>query len=211
MALTTIWLNETVSTQSYLIEKLKSNELELKVAVGTDRQTLGKGRRGDAWEFFEGSLALSVAIKNEDLPRDMPITAGAIFAGFILLKTLRALGSKCWMKWPNDLYLEDKKLAGIIASPVANGIVFGVGINGSVTDNAFAKSDVIFEPKKLANAYIFDILGVYEWGSLFMEIEVELQNNLGRLREFYTLGVAEIEICVDGALMIDGRKVYTLR
>ncbi|MEY4505311.1 MAG: hypothetical protein RL154_1611 [Pseudomonadota bacterium] len=209
MALELIWLNEIDSTQSYLVSCLKNGELTPNIAVGTDNQTSGKGRRGDEWQFFKGSLALSLAIKKDNLPTNMPITATAIFAGFVLKKLLNNLGSKCWMKWPNDLYIEDRKLAGIIAMQNGETIIFGIGLNKDSLNANFAKSDIIFNAKELANTYITMMLGGYDWDLLFMEIEVECKYNLERLKKHYNLS-SDVEICYDGGLMIDGRKVYTL-
>lgn len=205
-----IWLDEIESTQTFLIDSIKNGSLKPNISVGTNNQTGGRGRRGDSWEFHEGSLALSVAIEKSDLPDSMPLSATAIFAGFILFELMKKLGSNCWLKWPNDLYLKDKKLAGIIAMQVKDITIFGIGLNGQKSSQNFAASDVFFEPNLLAKTYIDTLLKSYNWNELFMKIEIEFNNNLPRLKAHYGLEHSDIFICNDGGLTIDGRKVYTL-
>lgn len=205
-----IWLDEIGSTQTFLIDGIKSKTLKPNIAVGTDNQVDGKGRRGDSWEFYKGSLALSVAIKKDNLPKDMPLSATAIFAGYILFELMSSLGSNCWLKWPNDLYIDDKKLAGIIAMQVKDVTIFGIGLNNQKSSNNFAASDVLFEPKELAERYVKSLLKSYNWDLVFREIEIKFNNNLCRLKKHYGLLHSNIELCSDGSLTIDERKVYTL-
>lgn len=205
-----IWLDEIDSTQSFLINAIKNETLKPNIAVGTDNQISGTGRRGDSWEFYKGSLALSIAIEKDNMPKNMPLTATAIFAGYILFELMKKLGSNCWLKWPNDLYLNDKKLAGIIAMQVKNTTIFGVGLNGEKSSQNFAPSDVFFDSKKLAQTYIDTLLKSYEWNELFIKIEIEFNNNLPKLKAHYGLHNSDVSICSDGGLTIDERKVYTL-
>jgi BirA family transcriptional regulator, biotin operon repressor / biotin---[acetyl-CoA-carboxylase] ligase len=97
------------------------------------RQTAGYGRRGREWQSGEGNLALSFAFRLES---DLPVTILPFVAGLALVDVLRPLLSPeldLRLKWPNDLYLEGRKLSGLIAqarqSPLGADVVLGVGVN----------------------------------------------------------------------------------
>jgi BirA family biotin operon repressor/biotin-[acetyl-CoA-carboxylase] ligase len=121
----------------------------------TDRQTAGRGRRGRAWETPRGNLA-ATHLAVLDLPPAVGATLGFV-AGLSLDEALRSLlpGLRLataldWaeapgeardetlgrlrLKWPNDVLLDGRKLAGILleASSLANGriaIATGIGVN----------------------------------------------------------------------------------
>lgn len=123
------------STNSELLNKNYKD----KTLIYTFNQTKGRGRFDRNWITFENkSLALSFLIKN------FPLNYVFII-NMILSITLNELlrekfKLKSWIKWPNDIYIEDKKLAGILTETkfVNNDnfkIVSGIGININVNKN----------------------------------------------------------------------------
>jgi BirA family biotin operon repressor/biotin-[acetyl-CoA-carboxylase] ligase len=99
-----------------------------------ERQTHGRGRRGRHWVSpYGANLYLSLSWRFE---RGVAALAGlSLVAGVALLRALRKLGVEhAGLKWPNDLYLEQAKLAGILieisgesAGPCT--VVIGLGVN----------------------------------------------------------------------------------
>ncbi|MBT4292000.1 biotin--[acetyl-CoA-carboxylase] ligase [bacterium] len=89
-------------------------------------QTKGRGRMGRTW--FDGGLQMSWDISDE-------IKSGfSVWIGVICATAIRKSTDKnVMLKWPNDLYLDDKKMAGIlvdrVCSSVERKLVAGVGIN----------------------------------------------------------------------------------
>lgn len=104
------------------------------VALLAENQTGGRGRRGRRWHAsLGGSLAISIATYYEILPRDLPALTLAM--GCCVLRALRERGAQgIALKWPNDLWVDDRKLGGMLVELRAEAggpghVVFGVGLN----------------------------------------------------------------------------------
>lgn len=101
--------------------------------IVTEHQTAGKGRRGRTWVSPPGkSLAMSVILRPEIPPaRAAEVT---LVAAVALAQTLRDSGVEASIKWPNDVQLGGRKVAGILTELSADVervhfIVLGIGVN----------------------------------------------------------------------------------
>lgn len=56
-----------------------------------------------------GNLFFSFVLKRNDLPSDLQIQSASIYFSYILKEVLALEGSKIWLKWPNDFYIDNKK------------------------------------------------------------------------------------------------------
>lgn len=120
------------STNQYLLERVQS--LVSGFACVAEYQQTGRGRRGRQWfSPFGSNLYLSLYWRLEQGPA--AAMGLSLVIGIVVAKVLRELsGQDIKVKWPNDLYLNDKKLAGILveiagkAGDIAH-IVMGMGIN----------------------------------------------------------------------------------
>ncbi len=85
-------------------------------------QTAGRGRQGRTWTAPPGS-ALLMSLVLRDAPGLLPLRAGIAVA--------QAIGSGAQIKWPNDVLVDGRKVAGILAEarPAEGWAVLGVGIN----------------------------------------------------------------------------------
>lgn len=120
------------STNQYLLErfdKLKSGD-----ACIAEYQQAGRGRRGRQWfSPFGTNLYLSMYWRLEQGPA--AAIGLSLVLGIIIAEVLQRLGANdVRVKWPNDLYLNDRKLAGILVELTgktgdAAQIVMGAGIN----------------------------------------------------------------------------------
>lgn len=120
------------STNQYLLERLES--LHQGDVCTAEYQYAGRGQRGRHWfSPFGENLYLSMYWKwekNPDLMMGLSLTVGIVVA-----EALRKLGAEAVkVKWPNDLYVKDHKLGGILVETInnkagASHIVIGVGIN----------------------------------------------------------------------------------
>jgi len=123
------------STNQYLLNQI--NGLTSGAACVAEYQQAGRGRRGRQWfSPFGSNLYFSMYWKLEQGPAAVMGLSLAI--GIVVAKVLRELsGKNIKVKWPNDLYLNDKKLAGILveitgkAGDVAH-VIMGIGINLSM-------------------------------------------------------------------------------
>ncbi|CAQ86312.1 MULTISPECIES: bifunctional biotin--[acetyl-CoA-carboxylase] ligase/biotin operon repressor BirA [Photorhabdus] len=120
------------STNQYLLERL--SELKSGDACVAEYQYAGRGRRGRKWVSpFGKNLYLSMYWRLEQGPA--AAIGLSLVVGIIIAEVLHRLGAdRIKVKWPNDLYLDDKKLAGILVELMgktgdAAQVVIGAGIN----------------------------------------------------------------------------------
>ncbi|MCG7391121.1 MULTISPECIES: bifunctional biotin--[acetyl-CoA-carboxylase] ligase/biotin operon repressor BirA [Pantoea] len=120
------------STNQYLLERM--NELQSGDACIAEYQQAGRGRRGRQWfSPFGANLYLSMYWRLEQGPA--AAMGLSLVIGIVIAETLQQLGAQdVRVKWPNDLYLQDRKLAGILVELTgktgdAAQIVMGAGIN----------------------------------------------------------------------------------
>jgi BirA family transcriptional regulator, biotin operon repressor / biotin---[acetyl-CoA-carboxylase] ligase len=106
--------------------------------VIAERQEAGRGREGRAWASPIGGLYFS-AVMRPPLPlADVPPITLAI--GIAVCDAARAFGADAALKWPNDVLIGDKKLAGVLVETQSQGgrldsVIVGIGVNlGSVPD-----------------------------------------------------------------------------
>lgn len=128
-------LAETGSTMDRARELAADPACPLPAVVIAERQTAGRGRRGAHWWQPPGSLVTSLVFEATGGPP--PIWSLA--CGVALVETLRELEPevRACVRWPNDVEVEGRKLAGILVEAVAAGrVIFGMGVNTTGTATA---------------------------------------------------------------------------
>jgi len=121
------------STNDYCWELLSDKSLPDGTVVWTPLQTQGEGQRGKLWISEEGkSLPFSIIFKPIVNVSQQFFFNKAIALG--VCEGIASLGVKSKIKWPNDIYIEDKKVAGILIENSIRGnllheVVVGVGVN----------------------------------------------------------------------------------
>jgi BirA family biotin operon repressor/biotin-[acetyl-CoA-carboxylase] ligase len=96
--------------------------------VLADFQTAGRGRLGRSWVAPAGSsLLFSVVLRPTWEPNLWPLLNLA--AGVAVCECLSGLGLDPGLKWPNDVFLADRKVAGILAEAWGDVVILGIGIN----------------------------------------------------------------------------------
>lgn len=128
------------STNQYLLDQIDA--LHSGDACVAEHQTAGRGRRGRQWASpFGQNLYLSMFWR---FKRGVAASVGLSLAiGVVITEVLHHLGGKAIrVKWPNDLYHRDKKLAGILveltgktAEPAQVVIGMGINLNRPLSDN----------------------------------------------------------------------------
>jgi BirA family biotin operon repressor/biotin-[acetyl-CoA-carboxylase] ligase len=108
-----------------------------------EEQTAGRGRAGRTWLSVPGaSLTFSVLLRPASVP---PAARGwlPLLTGVAVAAAVRsAAGVAAVLKWPNDVLVGDRKLAGILAeqSPAGDAVVVGVGLNVATPRDALPVS-----------------------------------------------------------------------
>jgi len=155
------WFGEIDSTNRYVLDEARRGAPAGLVAVA-DHQTAGRGRLGRTWVAPPASsLLVSVLLRPDLPPGHLHLVSAAVALSTADACTLRARVEP-ELKWPNDLLVGGRKLAGILAetdlggtdavSPLA--VVVGVGINvnwppelpGELADTAVALNHLTGRP-----------------------------------------------------------------
>jgi BirA family biotin operon repressor/biotin-[acetyl-CoA-carboxylase] ligase len=216
-------LEEVDSTNTYV--KNHCQDLADGTLVFADVQTAGRGRLDRRWVSQKGNFFGTLLMKNLDNPflGTMVMSLGAID---VLKKLVPELD--VWLKWPNDIYLGDAKLAGILSESIAlpdgsRAIAVGLGVNLALSEEDIAGIDKPaasvekgkINPEKFASelaksAKMYYIMGMHCGESLFalwrsrsdvigMELILELGG--GKQAAGTACGIAD-----DGALILRDRE-----
>ena len=201
------------STQRYLIESLRAGELQAPIAVITEEQYDGVGSRENSWEGERGNFFASVAVKITDLPEDLPLSSASIYFSFIMKKILLDYNDKVWLKWPNDLYLEANKIGGTITQKTGDILVCGIGINLKKTQSGYDALQSDVSPVTLLQKYLEALEEFPKWKQVFSEYQVEFEysRSFSVHIENRKKSLSDARLCEDGSLMIEGKRVYSLR
>jgi BirA family biotin operon repressor/biotin-[acetyl-CoA-carboxylase] ligase len=125
-------LDEIDSTNRLLIDEAGAGAPEGVVAVA-DHQTAGRGRLGRTWSAAPGTALLVSVLLRPRLPVERLHTVTMVTGLAAADGVEEAAGVRPGLKWPNDLVVGDRKLAGLLAESAPSGdhqaVVVGVGIN----------------------------------------------------------------------------------
>ena len=208
-----LWFDSLPSTQTYLKEQLKTSELKSPIAVVAELQTDGIGSRGNSWTGLFGNLFFSFAISRHNLPSDLLLESASIYFSYLLKEVLEEEGSHLWLKWPNDFYLENTKIGGVITFMRGNDLICGMGLNLLHAPEGFEHLDIEIDKKELLDKFFKKIENKPLWKQVFSKFKVEF----GKSKQHKTtvasnkISLNEAKLNDDGSLSINGERIYSLR
>ncbi|MGM9796657.1 MAG: biotin--[acetyl-CoA-carboxylase] ligase [Parabacteroides sp.] len=129
-----IRVEETHSTNSLLRDWLERESLPNCSVIVADFQTAGRGQVGNVWESEKGkNLTFSLVLYPQTLPVKQQFLISQI-AALSVKETLDAYTEGISIKWPNDIYWQDKKICGMLIENDLAGhnllrSIIGIGIN----------------------------------------------------------------------------------
>ena len=208
-----IKLNEVNSTHTYLKEYIKTNTYTQPLCIMTDYQTDGIGSRGNNWTGIKGNLFFSFVLLKEDLPKDLPTQSFSIYFSFLLKEVLKEEGSSIWLKWPNDFYIENKKIGGTITTMSNNYIYCGIGLNLLEVNDDFGKLDIKINSETILNRYFDKLSESNSWKQIFNSFKIEFENSRKFLStiENQKVSLANAILNEDGSIEVNNKKVFSLR
>ncbi len=183
-------------------------------ALCAQSQTQGRGRRGNVWASPKGGgLYFSVFLPQK------PSSFLPLLTGLAVVLALKKMGAQhLFLKWPNDIFLNEKKLGGILVEQEGQHSVVGVGLNFKTpilekSDYPLANLSEAFAPNNLPDSH-FLLNGILEALSAQLEkpfLPQEWEEHalwLGKIVQLSTEnGVFEgrfLKINTDGAILLDG-------
>lgn len=134
--MTHIALDEVTSTNTWLAQH--AAELPDLTMVTATRQTAGRGQRGNSWESEPGAnFTFSLLIRPECVPARSQFSISEATA-LAVTDLLAAYGVTATVKWPNDIYVGDRKICGILIEHAVMGTsimhsIIGAGLNVNQT------------------------------------------------------------------------------
>ena len=127
---------DSTNSEAKRLAALGEKEGEDGTVVWARQQTAGRGRRGRQWYSPEGNLHCSLILRPEcQVETALQLGFVASLAICDAISRVAEPGHEVWCKWPNDVLLGDRKVAGILleseasANTMPKWVVLGVGIN----------------------------------------------------------------------------------
>ncbi|MEO9144140.1 MAG: biotin--[acetyl-CoA-carboxylase] ligase [Ginsengibacter sp.] len=184
-------LDSVDSTNNYAMALIRRGEMKGKKAVFAMEQTQGKGRRGKQWESRKGdNIILSVPLQMQWLPisRQFELSV-AVALGCRDLIT-KYVSENVFIKWPNDLFINDSKAGGILIENVLKGTlwqwsVIGIGLN--INEEGFETYSLQATSLKNTTGQTYNVLELAEelYDSIFNRIESLQAGNFEKLLQEY--------------------------
>jgi len=171
-----VFYNKLESTQKTAHE-LARNGASNGTIILADEQTKGKGRLGRQWHSANGKgVWMSIILRPSFTFQQAPLIT--LLTSVVIAKTLQELyGIPIKIKWPNDIYLQEKKLAGILTEihgeqDLLQYLIIGIGINTHRTEfpaeldlKAISLEEFLNSPlrrKELVQSLLFNLEKYYE-------------------------------------------------
>lgn len=162
------------STQTYAHELIMSGRASDHMAVVAMAQSAGRGRYRRPWVSHHGNLYVSFIYNAPD--RDPRLSYAVAVA---VAETLLAFGVRPMIKWPNDILIDGRKVAGILIEYLQNFVVIGIGIN--IKTNPTVEKYETARIDKYTDARATDVLA-----KLMQNMDAWIGADFGRVRVRWT-------------------------
>ena len=206
----------------FYYKKLDSTQLEAKRVLKSGRsgsfciiadvQTNGVGSRDNSWQSKEGDLTFSFVLDKAMLPKDLHLSSISIYFACIFKSILLKYNQDIWVKWPNDLYKNDKKVGGVVTNIINHHIICGIGLNIN-KNSEYGYVDIDTKKDDIVHFFLKELNKFPKWKQIFRNFSVEFEKSL---RYGFHVGSKKVTsksviLDFDGSLIIDGKRVYSLR
>ena len=129
-------LPQCPSTSDHLKSLIAQGELMEDTWVTTPNQTSGRGQRGNTWISSPNSNISASVYKTWPA---FPVEKSFLISQYIATVLVQWLGdlglTDAQLKWPNDILINKRKVSGLIAEVVGDGVVIGIGINVGMSED----------------------------------------------------------------------------
>lgn len=168
-------LDSVESTNNYAIEFIKQGLGINGKAFFAKEQWGGKGQRGKTWVSEAGkNIILSIILKPNELFAQNPFYFSALVASTCRFFIAELIPKPIKIKWPNDLYINDRKAGGILIENIYKGnvwdwAVIGIGINVNQIEfdeennktSILNEGKIIYDPINLAKQLHKEIQAIF--------------------------------------------------
>ena len=132
------WFPTLGSTNAHAARMRREGRLLAPALVLTSRQTAGRGRGSNVWHSPRGVVTASFVLSAHDTlpPQHVPLVAGLAVRNAIEEAGIASVG----IKWPNDLWHDDRKVAGLLCERFGSIDVIGLGLNANLDLRSLPKT-----------------------------------------------------------------------
>jgi BirA family biotin operon repressor/biotin-[acetyl-CoA-carboxylase] ligase len=153
------------STNNYAAKLISDGQLQNGSVIMADFQTNGRGQRGNSWQSVsQNNLLFSLAFQPVSVAADQQIRINW-YTALIWIKCCKRFSIDAQIKWPNDIFVGQQKLGGILIEQQIQGSIIawsvvGCGINVNATPalpnacSIFELTKVRFQPKTVLNEFL---------------------------------------------------------
>jgi len=153
------------STNNYAAKLISEGQLQNGSVIMADFQTNGRGQRGNSWQSVsQDNLLFSLAFQPVSVAADQQIRINW-YTALIWIKCCKRFSIDAQIKWPNDIFVGQQKLGGILIEQQIQGSIIawsvvGCGINVNATPalpnacSIFELTKVRFQPKTVLNEFL---------------------------------------------------------
>ncbi len=133
------WHEQLGSTQDHARELVQAGTLPVPFLIGADLQTAGRGRGKHRWWTGAGALAMSLVVDPSELVGNQSTALPpqlALAVGVAVCHTLHGVLPRetVGLHWPNDVYVGQRKLGGILTEALSpRRVIIGIGLNSNNT------------------------------------------------------------------------------
>ncbi len=159
------FFKETDSTNSQALNWVSRGAPEYSLVIA-ESQTAGRGRNGRKWVTTPGSSLAVTIVLHPSTREQEKLGLFSLLGGYSVLKVLEEnYHINAQVKWPNDVLIENKKTAGILAESLwqgknLQGLVLGIGINLMMP--SIPSSDLLMFPATCIEAHTKDNINPVE-------------------------------------------------
>jgi BirA family biotin operon repressor/biotin-[acetyl-CoA-carboxylase] ligase len=122
--------HDTIDSTMHRAAELAAQGCPTGTIVGAHAQTAGQGRLGRAWHSTGGGLYFTIVLRPKIELRDLPVITLAL--GVAVADAIQMFaGLPVDLRWPNDVLVGNRKLAGILAQWHEGAVLAGIGLNVS--------------------------------------------------------------------------------
>ena len=147
------------------------------------------------------------------LPEDLPPVSTSLYFAWLMKEILGPSFPDLWLKWPNDLYLGEGKIGGVLTNRLKNFYVAGIGVNLKKNENFFNALETELLPMILLDMYLKRLENPPKWKDIFRKYRLEF----GKNRCFYAhdgskvISLENAHLLEDGTLSIKGKRIVGMR
>jgi BirA family transcriptional regulator, biotin operon repressor / biotin---[acetyl-CoA-carboxylase] ligase len=176
------------STNNYVAKMILENDIEFGTVILADEQLNGKGQRGSVWHSKSGqNLLFSMYLDSAILSVSNQFDLSKIVT-ISIVRTLKSYGIEAKIKWPNDVYVHDKKIAGVLIENQISGqnlksSIIGIGLNLNQTEfEGLNATSLRNEINDFVPVYDFALSLINQFNSCWVMLE---QGEVGEINRLY--------------------------